>query len=304
MPQRQLPSGMVAGAFTWKACSTLIASLALVSKWGISPLAVHHARARFCVTCVAAHAGRDRTRKSSRQCTGRRIQRRRHKPSISMQSPAGWLLRRWRSCSMNTVQSRGAPLANPGPPCCQARRKESYQDPEARPGSKTRPSTSPSFQKSLPNSRHNKVRTNQLLGKRRLRGSESAPGQQYPRSASQPARAVTCRFRVDCRGRSKILWGSLKESYALRCASVACMVTSRSSTMISFVRKSAPMVALYLQKGSTIGVMNASHDLFLYKCACTFLAQYQPLPRARFLQLHNPTPVSYTHLTLPTILLV
>lgn len=34
-------------AIVWKACSTLMASLALVSKYGMLPLVWHHAKARF-----------------------------------------------------------------------------------------------------------------------------------------------------------------------------------------------------------------------------------------------------------------
>ena len=36
---------------TWKACSTLMASLADVSKYGMFPFCWHHAVARFCDTC-------------------------------------------------------------------------------------------------------------------------------------------------------------------------------------------------------------------------------------------------------------
>ena len=38
-------------AIVWKACSTLMASLAEVSKYGMLPLAWHHVMARFCDTC-------------------------------------------------------------------------------------------------------------------------------------------------------------------------------------------------------------------------------------------------------------
>lgn len=104
-------------------------------------------------------------------------------------------------------------------------RKGSFRDPAARPGSRTRLSSCPGHQNSWSCSRQIPTHSSLRLCRMQRPETGSAPGQPYPIARYE---SVFIAGKVDLR--LKLM--------------PTCIVTCRSSTRTSLVRKSAPIVAL------------------------------------------------------------